>query len=574
MNRRVILLVFIPLLVLSCCAAGVAVGVLTFSPLRERVMAFLGLRPQTLAADLIPSEALFYLSVSYNLQAQPGYETIRKAYLDNPKVQEALKNARETMKREAKLDWDTDIAPWLGSEAGLALFPMSVEDLERNQVPLALLIASRDQKAAGKFLERVRQLAAEQGPPFEERTYQRARYWFRPPASGANEPPVILATVGDFVVIATHEKAFQALVDRASGQGEPLSRSPRFQRVLRELPPQAIVLGYVDYARMQELARQWLARNPGAPSLEELMGAGPSAEVLRATEGMGFSTELLPEGVRIQSVTLIDREKLSPQAKALLETPVLSDAMLRRVPEDVLAFVQYPQFGKLIEQMLDAALTANPDAQRQLRDIESAIGLRVREDLLAWMTGDVVLMVHSMLPATIPGLPAGLSALIGTDRPEAAREGLGRLETALQMGGLTFEDETLQGYAVRILRDPNGMRVAAYAIGPDAVGIGVPPEALVKSPPEGQPERAIGGNPRFQEVLRHLPARRSFLLFVDLQGIREMAEAMIPAGERETYDRDVRPFLEPVRGLGIAGEAATGSAVQRGVLFLQITTGP
>ncbi|HXF68411.1 MAG TPA: DUF3352 domain-containing protein [Thermoflexus sp.] len=129
MNRRVLLLIVVPLLVLACCVTGVAVGVLAFAPLRERVMAMLGLRQQTLAAELIPADAVFYMSLSYNLQAQPGYETIRKAYLDNPKVKQALQDAKENLKKESKIDWDAEVAPWLGSEIGLAVLSLSPEDL-------------------------------------------------------------------------------------------------------------------------------------------------------------------------------------------------------------------------------------------------------------------------------------------------------------------------------------------------------------------------------------------------------------------------------------------------------------
>lgn len=569
MNRRLVLLIFVPLLVLSCCVAGIAVGALAFSPLRERVMALLGLRHQTLAAELIPADAVVYISLSYNLQAQPGYETIRKAYLENPDVKRALQDAKENMKREAKIDWDTEVAPWLGTEAGIAFLSVTPEALEEGQVPLIFLVASRDLQASEKFLQRLRELAAEEGPPFEERTYRRTRYWFRP-GQRANQPPILMGTVRDFVVFAAHEPAFQAVVDRAEGQGEALARSERFQKVMKELPGQAVFLGYADYAAFLQVFQKTLSQQPGAPSLEELMGSGPSAELVKAIEAIGFSGELLPEGLRIQAVSLVRREGLSPEAQAALDVPPISEGMLTRIPEDALFFLQYPQVGKQLKQSLDA-IRALPDAAQQLEAMESALGIQLERDLLSWMTGDLAIIVEPVLATTVPDLPVGVSALIGTDRPDEARAGLERVEVLLRMSGVTIEDGELQGRPMRMILDPNGTRVAAYAVGPEAVGIGIPPEALAKSHPEHGPERTIRENPRFQEVLRRLPERRNSLLFVDARALWDLIENQIPPSERETFRKDARPFLDPIRGIGAAGEALSGSSVQRGVFFLQIT---
>ncbi len=568
MNRRKALLVFIPLVVLACCAAGVAVGALAFSPLRERVMAVLGLRQQTLAADLIPADAILYVSLSQNLQAQPGYETIRQAYLDNPQVKRAFEDFKANLKRDTKIDWEADIAPWIGTEIGIAIMAISPENLQRDQVPVVFLIASRDLGASGRFLERIRSMSAEEGRPFEERVYRQTRYWFRPSDAGKREPSLFLAIVRDFVVIATHEKAIEAVVDRAAGQGEPLSAASRFQRVMRELPSQAVLLGYADYGSLFNLYRQMLTQTPGAPSLEELLGTGPSQQILQATEGVGFSGELLPEGIRFRFVTLIQREKLSPEAQAALDVPALSGHMLARVPEDAIVLFQTP-IGQATRQTLDA-LRANPDMRRQLQDMEAALGIDLEEDLLAWMTGDMALIVQPVRAKISPGSPVGVSVLIETDRPEAARTGLGRLERVLQMAGLTVEEGEVEGRPLRVLVDPRGQRVAAYAVGPGVVGIGIPPEALEKSHPERPPQRTIEGNPRFQEVLRHLPERRSSLMLMDAQALWDLIGNLVPAGERKKFRQDVRPFLDPIRGIGAASEANPGSAVQQGVFFIRI----
>jgi hypothetical protein len=56
-------LALLPVLALVCCVTGLAVGALAYAPLRERVLALLGLRPQILAAEMVPDDAILYISL-------------------------------------------------------------------------------------------------------------------------------------------------------------------------------------------------------------------------------------------------------------------------------------------------------------------------------------------------------------------------------------------------------------------------------------------------------------------------------------------------------------------------------
>jgi len=228
-------LALLPVLALVCCVTGLAVGALAYAPLRERVLALLGLRPQILAAEMVPDDAILYISLSYNLQAQPGYETIRRAYLENPEVQRALKEWKDQLKKGSEIDFDADIAPWIGPEIGLALFSTSPEALEQGRLPLALLIASRDHQKADAFLERLRQLAEKEGGRVEARAH-RGRSYQLLVSKEPQSPPLAIGRLGEFVVIAATEEAFQRVADRAAGQGQSITASPRFRKVIQALP--------------------------------------------------------------------------------------------------------------------------------------------------------------------------------------------------------------------------------------------------------------------------------------------------------------------------------------------------
>jgi len=557
-------LALLPVLALVCCVTGLAVGALAYAPLRERVLALLGLRPQILAAEMVPDDAILYISLSYNLQAQPGYETIRRAYLENPEVQRALKEWKDQLKKESEIDFDADIAPWIGPEIGLALFPTSPEALEQGRLPLALLIASRDHQKADAFLGRLRQLAEKEGGRVEARAH-RGRSYQLLVSKEPQSPPLAIGRLGEFVVIAVTEEAFQRVADRAAGQGQSITASPRFRKVIQALPAQSVMMAYLDYRELQKLFREALPRlQPGAPDPESVLGA--QASILQAVEGAGFAVELQAQGLRLQSIAVIDRAKVPQDLRASLDAPPISEALLGRIPENAFGFFQAARIGQGLRQSLEI-LRRNPEARRQLQDMEAALGIRLEEDLLAWMTGDLILAALPAPAGTPPEIPVGVSLWIGTDQPEAARAGLERMEDALAMMGVQVEESTRGRQAFRIVTAPTGERILAYTVDPEAVQMVFPADAF-----EGyyRPARAITGNPRFREIREQLPRQISSLFFLDTLALWDQIERWIPGAERATFREKARPFLDPIRGIGIAGEATQGAEIQRGVLFIRI----
>ncbi|WP_448592806.1 DUF3352 domain-containing protein, partial [Thermoflexus hugenholtzii] len=468
-------LALLPVLALVCCVTGLAVGALAFSPLRERVLALLGLRPQILAAEMVPDDAILYASLSYNLQAQPGYETIRRAYLENPEVQRVLEEWKDQLRKEAEIDFDAEIAPWIGPEIGLALFPTSPEALEEGRLPLALLIASRDHKKADAFLQRLRRLAEKEGRRVEDRAHRGRSYqlWL---SEGPQNPPLAMGRLGEFVVFTVTEEAFQRVADRAAGEGQPIATSPRFRKVIQALPAQSVMMVYLDYPALQKLSQEALPRlQPGAPDPESLLG--PWASMAQALQGAGVAVELQAQGLRLQSIMVIDRAKVPQDLRASLDAPPISEALMGRIPENAFGFLQSARIGQSLRQSLEI-LRRNPEARRQLQDMEASLGLRLEEDLLAWMTGDLILAALPA-PAGVPSeIPVGVSLWIGTDQPEAARAGLARLEDALALMGVQVEESMHGRQAVRIVTAPTGERILAYTVDPEAVQMVFPADAF------------------------------------------------------------------------------------------------
>jgi hypothetical protein len=93
----------------------------------------------------------------------------------------------------------------------------------------------------------------------------------------------------------------------------------------------------------------------------------------------------------------------------------------------------------------------------------------------------------------------------------------------------------------------------------------------------GDPAEVVGAaqsgplteaNPRFAQVRRALRAD-GVNLFVDLEAGRQLVEQLATTTDRETYDREVRPFLTPMRALG-GSSWVDGDGQSHGQLFLAI----
>ena len=58
-------------------------------------------------------------------------------------------------------------------------------------------------------------------------------------------------------------------------------------------------------------------------------------------------------------------------------------------------------------------------------------------------------------------------------------------------------------------------------------------------------------------------------VYVNITGLREGLEGLIPAAEKARYDTDVKPFLEPFDALAAVDKAAAATRTSRMVLVFK-----
>lgn len=337
--------------------------------------AFLLLRgpapPADRAAALVPADALAYVHVS----TDPGRdedERLLRLLRRFPSFARLRTRFESLIGQSGAFDFERDVRPWLGEEAGLALL-----DSGGPAANVLLLLAVADEpKAQGQLLR-----AAGAAGGVEHRGIAVRRFG-----------GVAAAFVGGFLAIG-QEAAVKAAIDRHRGEGRALGPATGL---------------------------------PDARSLDVRMSADGVRRVLRPQAGALAAAGALLDHPALRTVTL----SLSPEEKgARLHVRqdkrsaaggTFAPRLLDTAPEDAAAYV-----GLSGLQAAGTVLGAAGGAQVLSQIQEQLPAIDLERDIVAPLRGEVAVSVA-------PALPIPIVTLVARTRDEArTREALSRLRGAV-----------------------------------------------------------------------------------------------------------------------------------------------
>ena len=528
----------------------------------DEISAILGLSQPQNAAQMLPEDTQFYLSMSPNLQNVAGYQNLKTLYLDNPDIQNLIEEFEAELSAETDLIFETDIQPWLGNEVIFALPDLSGSIADQNETPAIVIAAmTTDTAASDQFVQKVMASAAEDGDPFVDEVYQTITLHVQDSEFGDD---AIFATFNDFVVASNDLALIKDMIDKSQGITERpgLADSPRFQRVLSELPPEAVMTSYWDFSGLFEAIFQDLPVELPAQQTQDL----------EAFEGMGLAGTLQPDGIQLDFALTYDTAKMSERMRASFDQPASPNAILNQVPSNALLSYNAKNLKAIWEQAKEG-LEANPDFGETMQDLESEFGFSLDEDLFGWMTGEFALIIVEAEPPDDFSPPIGGYLLIGTDDVNQASTGVQNIMDSFEDQGMLppLRDETIDGVQVRGFTDffsgtfqggygfHNNYFFAAYL------------EDSIKAF-AGASQDSMTTSPNFSAVQARLPQNNYGYLYLDIDRLQTMGESQLSDFEREDYETNVRPFIEPIHAAGAAANAdATGEGVSKGSFFFLIT---
>lgn len=545
-------------LFLLLCVGGVGMFALIWG---AQVASLLGFGPQLEAAKMLPVDTPLYVTVSVNLQNQAGYENLKKLYIDNPDIRQLFDEAQEELS-EGAIDFETDILPWVDNEIAFAVPTMSTLafDAEGENPGFQLLIASRDAEASEAFLEKSFTSQAEQrGSAFEKKEHNGVSYWYLP-AAGEAEEDSVAALFNGFVIMTNSEALLANTIDQSDADSS-LADNESFKNMMEILPSNRVMFGIFNASSLIAESSEVSGFDDEIPT--ELL------EQAEALDVIGMALTLQSDGIQIDTAQQYDPQKLSESTRNMLNQPANPNEVLNRIPAETLFFANGNNLNQIWQQMREQ-LAVLPDFEQTLSSMEQETGINLDEDIFNWMTGEFALVLREVSPSE--PIPVEGYLLIGTDDTDAAQSGIDQLESLLTNDiGIPITPETISGTDVSVINNPStNESVAAFGFLSDLFVLGIP-AASITTVVEA-PNQAITSDPHFNAISNRLPNENTGYFYVNLEGVRELGESNLSGTEREEYDTNVQPFLEPIRAIGATSQMGLqNNSVQSTRLFFLLT---
>jgi hypothetical protein len=455
-------------------------------------------------------------------------------------------------------DFERDIAPWLGSQAAVAIVPVG-GGAEQVQ-----LLEAGDAEGAGEFAAA---LAAGE-PRVSE--YQGVEV-------ATDDRGLATASVGGFLAIGT-DAGVRRVIDVQSGDEDarPLSEDPVATELRDDLPAERFADAYVSVDGIETL----IASESGAlASLEPFVDAA-------ASDGAAASLGAVDDGFEVSIRSVLDPERSESDPGFFAAFEAFEPTLPERLAPDSLAYVGIGDPGTTVNELLAQATAEAPalaegltEAANRLRDLG---GVQVSDELLPALGGEAAFALQpggggsggggesEPEPEEGPdGLPQGpapasdsvpiLQFLADGVDSERARETLAQLQGSIaealdpgtSLQAPVFDQQTYKGVEMEVLRVSPTVNLT-YALAESSLAIASQP-AGVEQVIDG--EGGLDETDGFERATDGFAERPALLAYLDLTGLVEL-------GEREGLAEDpvYALFAQEIRRLEAAALAVEASS--------------
>jgi hypothetical protein len=397
------------------------------------------------------------------------------------------------------------VRSWLGSEVAVGVLDVPADGSDPTVLGFAEVSDKGGLEGALKQQKDVRAAGTHGGFDLFENADQ------------AKDDSTLLAVSDDTVLVANSKAAVTAAIDRLASSSDRLSDSADFKDTMATLPSDNIVVGFAPGSTLQKLVAYSQNRGP-----EAARGALPKAQLdqisskLAGIRSFGFALNPTDKGMRMRGTTLLNGKDAS------LPEPFTPD-LLDRVPANSWFAASFGNLDKTIKQSAQQALATNPDAQKQVSGVETALGIKL-DDLYGLLSGDQAIFAG-------PGVPLSAGLLLHPADAKTGASTLRSLTKLLSSQGIKFTD-TADGQQAAI----QGFVVHWRAVD-DVLGIGSDPSVGDAA------KDSIVDSDKFKRVLSEdgvdAGSKTLGLAYIDVPSLVNLAGAFgsfDSASDKETLD--------------------------------------
>ncbi len=420
-------------------------------------------------------------------------------------------------------DFEKEIEPWLGEQAGISLQEFDGEDFHGYVVA----IASTDTGATQKFIDGNSEDVVREGS-YEGTDFK------------VEDDDTAVGVVGDFLVVAETEKAFKAAVD-ASNE-ESLADQDAYSSALDAAPDESLADVFVDVGNMIEESGGRI--DPEAQQLLEASG-------IEAKDGFAIAS-LVPAA---------DRLEIEVATNLVGDNAPTADAskLLGSLPGGSFAAFAATDFGASLSQAIDTIDEQGIDGELEPNEFKNALKANgIDLDKLTSGLGDLAVFAQGNTEQNL----TGALVLTTKDAKEATNtvSNIGLLLRASNTPGITALSGDAAGFSIRDPELGSQPLVVAAKGNKIAISYGLAASTQALSAGKGA---TLAENPTFKaagEALGDVPLSG----FVSGPATLALVDNMLSPEDKAELD-EARPFLDKVEylaiGTGTSGDLATSKLV-------------
>jgi len=422
-------------------------------------------------------------------------------------------------------DFEKEIQPWLGEDAGISLQGYDGEDFSGYVVA----VATTDADAAQKFLDENEEDVVDKG------SYEGADYT-------VEDDGTVGGIVGDFLVVAENEESFKAAVD--ASDGDSLADQDAYTSAADAAPAESLANVFVDVGGLIEEAGGTI--DAEAEQFLELSGIEPKDATALAS--------VVPGSNRIE---------IDFATNLVGEDPPTGDPsqLLGSLPGGAFAAFATTEFGSRVSEAIDQLDENGIPGELEPNELKSALKSKgIDLDQIGGSIKDLGAFAQGNTERNL----GGAVVMTASDAEEAQNTvaNIGLLLRSSDTPGVTAIDEDgISGFSIRDA-DDLGEQPLVVAAKDDKIAISYGPVAAAAALTAGK-SATLAENPAFKkagEALGDTPLSG----FIAGPATVALVENLLSPEEAAELE-EVRPLLDKIEylavGTGSSGDLATSKLV-------------
>lgn len=469
---------------------------------------------------------------------------------------------------DGKVSWKTDIEPWFGGQVGGSVGPIPAK-ADPSAARFVLLISTKDAAKAGAWMDGI--VKAESGATTTTETYNGTTITVVTPKDGSLTDmagaKAAYATVGPVLALGDLTSV-KAVVDTQGKTG--LATNAQFKEASASVSGDRLGFFYADTKAIAA----------GAESLAGDAGAAASMPKLPAFLN-SWTTPWIAAAFRASNGAFVVDTR-SPHVAAAGAPKTSESKLPGLVPPTTVVLAEGHNVGESLAKLKEQ-LASDPDLKDAVKQIDDALGIVGGFDAATGWMDEVGIAI------TRKGDTIGGGLVVTPTDAAAAEKLLNQLKAFVQLGGaqagLKVTDEDYNGTTITVV-DLSGLAGMAESLSPgtalpsdlkiaftstkEVVALGYGTD-FVKGVLDARTGDSLAKSERFATALAQAGKVNASLLWVDIAGIRDFVEGMVPSDMKSDYDKNAKPYLQAFDSL--ISTQVPGEKIDSGTLIVRVTGG-